>query len=147
MLSWLKEKARMYSPWIYHFHAGGCNGCDIETFATLIPRFDIERFGVKLVNSSRHADIIIINGPITKQFVPMLLRVYNQVPNPKVVIAIGSCALTCGVFNRNGEENYALAGPAEKIIPVDVCVPGCPPKPEAIIQGVIFAIKKLSSKK
>jgi len=143
----LKKKSRMYSPWVFHAHAGGCNNCDIEIATAFSPRFDLERMGIKLKNNPRHADILLVTGPVPKQIVNFLKRIYEQTPNPKVVVAIGSCAIDCGPYNYDsGIENYALAGPVEKIIPVDVYVPGCPPRPEAIIQGILKAIEKLAIK-
>ncbi|MEM3542119.1 MAG: NADH-quinone oxidoreductase subunit B family protein [Candidatus Methanomethylicia archaeon] len=143
----IKQKMFKYAPWIYHLHAGGCNGCDIELVAALTPRFDVERFGIKLVSSPRYADLLIVTGPVTKHIAPFMKRVYIQVPNPKVVIALGACACSGGIFNDvDGEETYAIIGGTDKIIPVDVYVPGCPPKPEAIINGVIKAIEILSNK-
>ncbi|MGQ9542609.1 MAG: NADH-quinone oxidoreductase subunit B family protein [Candidatus Bathyarchaeia archaeon] len=143
----IKRKARVYSPWIFHAHAGGCNNCDIELAACFAPRYDLERMGVQLRNNPRHADILIITGPVTKQIITSLRRIYDQVPNPKVVVACGSCALTGGVYNRDdGKPNYALAGPVGKLVPVDISVPGCPPRPEAIIEGVMLALEKLKEK-
>jgi len=142
-----KQKVMIYSPWIFHLHAGGCNACDIELVAALTPRFDVERFGINLVGSPRHADILVVTGPVTKQVEPFLKRVYSQVPSPKVVVAIGACACSGGVFNDyEGEETYAILGGVDKVIPVDVYVPGCPPKPEAIINGIVEAIKILAKK-
>ncbi|MEM2840686.1 MAG: NADH-quinone oxidoreductase subunit B family protein [Candidatus Bathyarchaeia archaeon] len=147
MLLKIKRKARVYSPWIFHAHAGGCNNCDIELAACFAPRYDLERIGVQLRNNPRHADILIVTGPVTKQISSSLRRIYDQVPNPKVVVACGSCALTGGVYNRDdGKPNYALAGPVEKLIPIDVSIPGCPPKPESIIDGVMLALEKLKKK-
>lgn len=142
-----KQKMMIYSPWIYHLHAGGCNGCDIELIAVLTPRFDVERFGITLVGSPRHADILVVTGPVPKQIAPFLKRTYEQVSNPKVVVAIGACACSGGIFNDvEGEETYAHMGGVDKIIPVDVYVPGCPPKPEAIIDGIVKAIRILAEK-
>jgi len=142
-----KEKMFIYSPWIYHLHAGGCNGCDIELIAALTPRFDVERFGITLVASPRYADILVVTGPAPKQIAPFLKRVYGQVPDPKVVVAVGACACSGGIFNDyEGEETYAIIGGVDRIIPVDVYVPGCPPKPEAIIDGIVKSIKILSQK-
>jgi Ni,Fe-hydrogenase III small subunit len=143
----LKTKSRIYSPWVFHAHAGGCNGCDIEIAAALAPRFDVERFGIQLKNNPRHADILLVTGPAPKQTVPFLKRVYDQVPKPKAVVAIGECAITGGVFTLDdGRQGYALGGPVDMVLPVDVYVPGCPPKPEAIIQGVIMGVQKLVEK-
>lgn len=141
----LKRRARVYSPWVFHAHAGGCNNCDIELAASLTPRFDVERFGIVLKNNPRHADILLVTGPAPKQIAPFLKRVYNQTPNPKIVVVIGSCGISGGVYTYDeSRPNYALAGPIDQIIPVDVYVPGCPPKPEAIIQGVMLALQKLA---
>ncbi|MDO5847417.1 MAG: NADH-quinone oxidoreductase subunit B family protein [Methanocorpusculum sp.] len=127
------------SLWVFHFNAGSCNGCDIEIVAAITPRYDPERFGVKLVGSPRHADVLLVTGPVTKQMEPRLKRVYAQMPSPKVVMAIGTCAQSGGVFS----DSYNLAGPVDQVIPVDVYVPGCAPRPEAIINGVVTAIAKL----
>lgn len=127
------------SLWVFHFNAGSCNGCDIEIVATLTPRYDPERFGVKLVGTPRHADVLLVTGPVTKQMEDRLRRVYAQMASPKVVMAVGTCAQSGGVFS----DSYNLAGPVDQIIPVDVYVPGCAPRPEAIINGVVTAIAKL----
>ena len=127
------------SLWVFHFNAGSCNGCDIEIVAAITPRYDPERFGVKLVGSPRHADVLLVTGPVTKQMEGRLKRVYDQMPSPKVVMAIGTCAQSGGVFS----DSYNLAGPVDQVIPVDVYVPGCAPRPEAIINGVVTAIAKL----
>ncbi|MCX8168668.1 MAG: NADH-quinone oxidoreductase subunit B family protein [Candidatus Methanomethylicia archaeon] len=143
----LKQKMFTYSPWIYHLHAGGCNGCDIELVAALTPRFDVERFGVRLVASPRHADILVVTGPVTRHISSFLKRVYLQVPDPKVVVAIGVCACSGGIFNEvEGEETYSIIGGIDRIIPVDVYISGCPPKPENIINGVFKAIEVLRKK-
>ena len=137
----LQNKMRKLSPWVYVLHTGGCNGCDIEIPCIFTPRYCVERFGIKLVSSPRFADVLLITGPVCTQAVPFALRVYNQVPDPKVVVSIGSCASTGGVYKvEEGASNYAVAGPSPNIFPVDVFVPGCPPKPEAIIQGILLAI-------
>ena len=125
--------------WIYHVNTGSCNGCDIEIVASLTPRYDIERFGIKLVGSPRHADVLLVTGPVTRQMEPRLRRVFAQTPDPKVVMVIGSCGAEAGVFH----ESYNLVGPVDQIIPVDVYVLGCPPRPEAIIEGVVKAWLKL----
>ncbi len=127
------------SLWVFHVNTGSCNGCDIEILAALTPRYDVERFGIKLVGSPRHADALLITGPVTRDMVDKVKRFYEQVPDPKVVIVIGSCGISGGVFH----ESYNLVGPVDKVIPVDVYVPGCPPRPEAIIDGVVKAWMKL----
>jgi len=125
--------------WVYHLNTGSCNGCDIEILAALTPRYDLERFGIVLVGSPRHADVLLVTGPVTRQMAPRLKRIYEQTPDPKLVIAIGSCGIEGGVFH----ESYNLVGPIDQFIPVDVYVPGCPPRPEAIIEAVVKAWVRL----
>lgn len=132
------NRAFSRSLWVFHFNSGSCNGCDIEVVATLMPRYDPERFGVKLVGSPKHADVLVVTGPVTHDMGGRLRRVYEQMADPKVVIGMGSCQ-SGGVFF----DSYNLDGPAEEIIPIDVYVPGCPPRPEAVIYGVVKAIAKL----
>ena len=129
--------ARTRSPWLLHFNSGGCAGCDIEVVAALNPKFDIERFGMLLKGSPRHSDILVLTGPITFQIKDRLERIYNQMPEPKFVIAIGSCPISGGVYRGC----YNVHEGADKVVPVDVYVPGCPPKPEAIIDGIIKVLK------
>lgn len=135
----LVKWARIKSPWILHLNTGGCNGCDIEVLAALMPRSDVERFGILLQGSPRHADLIVCQGPITKQMRDRVVRIYEQVPEPKFVMAIGSCACTAGVF----QGCYNVLGGIDKAIPVDVYVPGCPPNPAAIVDGVVKLLTKL----
>jgi membrane-bound hydrogenase subunit mbhJ len=125
--------------WVYHLNTGSCNGCDIEIVAALTPRYDVERFGIKLVGSPRHADVLLVTGPVTRQMEPRLRRIYAQTPSPKAVMVIGNCGVEGDVFH----ESYNLVGPIDQIIPVDVYVHGCPPRPEAIIEGVVKAWLKL----
>ena len=132
-------KAFKRALWVYHLNTGSCNGCDIEILAVLTPRYDAERFGIKLVGSPRHADVLLVTGPVVKQMVPRVKRIYEQTPDPKLVMVVGNCGTEGGVFY----ESYSLAGPIDQIIPVDVYVPGCPPRPEAIIHGVVMAWVKL----
>lgn len=131
--------ARINSPWAIHFNSGSCNGCDIEILATLTPRYDVERFGIKLQGSPRHADVLICTGPVTLQARDRLVRIYNQMPEPKFVIAVGSCGISGGTF----QGCYNVVGSIADVIPVDVYVPGCPPRPEAIIYGVVQLLKTL----
>ena len=133
---------RKKSPWILHFGCGGCNGCILPVVAALSPRNDIERFGVLMKGSPRHADILLVEGPVTRKVKSRLVRIYNQIPEPKLVLAIGACTISQGIFKGC----YGLAEPLGKIIPVDVYVPGCPPKPEAVIQGLIQVLEKLEEK-
>ncbi|WP_158913171.1 NADH-quinone oxidoreductase subunit B family protein [Caulobacter sp. S45] len=131
------SKAAKKSPWIYRINAGSCNGCDVELATTAcIPRYDIERLGCQYCGSPRHADIILITGPITVGVKDKLLRVYEQVPDPKVTVAVGICPISGGVFR----ESYAIAGPLDQFVPVDVNIAGCPPRPQAIIEGLAMAI-------
>jgi membrane-bound hydrogenase subunit mbhJ len=127
------------SLWAFHFNSGSCNGCEIEIVAAITPRYDPERFGIKLVGSPKHADLLIITGPVVKKMKDRLLRVYAQIPDPKVVMCVGTCGISGGVFY----DSYNLEGPVDDVIPVDVYVPGCPPRPEAIIYGVVKALAKL----
>jgi membrane-bound hydrogenase subunit mbhJ len=130
------------SLWVFHVNTGSCNGCDLEIIASLTPRYDIERFGMRLVGSPRHADVLLVTGPVTIDMKKKLELVYAQVPAPKLVMVIGNCGSTGGAFY----ESYCLAGPVDNVIPVDVYVPGCPPRPEAIIFGVAKAWAKLEEK-
>jgi membrane-bound hydrogenase subunit mbhJ len=132
-------KAFKRALWVYHLNTGSCNGCDIEILAVLTPRYDAERFGIMLVGTPRHADVLLVTGPVIKQMVPRVKRIYEQTPDPKMVMVVGGCGSEGGVFY----ESYNLAGPVDQIIPVNVYVPGCPPRPEAIIEGVAKAWVKL----
>ncbi|MBI5965791.1 MAG: NADH-quinone oxidoreductase subunit B family protein [Chloroflexi bacterium] len=136
-VSQLMEKittwARINSPWAIHFNSGSCNGCDIEILATLTPRYDIERFGIKLRGSPRHADVLICTGPVTRQARERLLRTYEQMPEPKFVVVVGSCGISGGVF----QGCYNVVGHINEVLPVDAFIPGCPPRPEAIIDGIV----------
>ena len=127
--------------WVYHCNSGSCNGCDIEIIAALCPRYDVERFGIRLVGSPRHADVLLVTGPVTRQMVDKVKRIYEQMPDPKAVICVGNCGNTGDVFY----ESYNLVGPINNIIPVDVHVVGCPPRPEAIINAVAKAWVKLET--
>lgn len=127
------------SLWVFHLNTGSCNGCDIEIVAALTPRYDLERFGIKLVGSPKHADVLLVTGPVTHKMADRVKRVYEQTPEPKVVIVVGTCGTSGGVFYNS----YNLLGPVDKIIPVDIYVPGCPARPEAIINGVLQAWIKL----
>jgi len=135
----LKTWARVNSPWLLHFNAGSCNGCDIEILATLTPRYDLERFGIKLEGSPRHADVLVCTGPVTLQARERLIRIYEQMPAPKFVVAVGSCALSGGAFRGC----YSVCNGIDQVIPVDAYIPGCPPRPEAIIDGVVKLLSSL----
>ena len=136
----LVRTARRRSPWLFHLNAGSCNGCDIELVTCLTPRYDVEQLGIRLEGSPRHADIVVVSGPVTRTTRAALEAVHAQVPDPKVVVALGSCPASCNVFAGRP----VVEGPLDDIIPVDVFVPGCPPRPDAIIAGVAEAIAILA---
>ncbi|NMC47170.1 MAG: NADH-quinone oxidoreductase subunit B family protein [Chloroflexi bacterium] len=129
--------ARKSSPWILHFNSGGCNGCDIEILSLLTPRYDVERFGILKESSPRHADILICTGPVTEQVKPRLKRIYDQIPEPKWVLAVGSCSCSGGVFSGA----YNILGGIDKLLPVDMYIPGCPCRPETIIDGIMKLVE------
>ncbi len=141
LLDRLVRKARSRSPWLFHLNAGSCNGCDIELITALTPRYDVEQLGIRLEASPRHADIVVVSGPVTRTTRPALETVYAQVPDPKVVVALGSCPASCNVFAGSP----TIEGPLDRIIPVDVYVPGCPPSPDAIIAGIARAVAILAN--
>ena len=130
------------SPWILHYDASSCNGCDIEVLACLTPLYDIERFGIINTGNPKHADIFLITGAVNEQNIPVVKTLYAQMPDPKVVVAIGICATTGNFFR----ESYNVKGGIDKVIPVDVYVPGCTARPEAIIDGVVQALGVLEKK-
>jgi len=127
------------SPWILHYDASSCNGCDIEVLACLTPLFDIERFGVINTGNPKHADVLLITGGVNAQNLPVVKQLYEQMPAPKAVVAVGACACTGGIF----KECYNMMGGADTAIPVDVYVAGCAARPEAIIDGIMKALDKL----
>jgi membrane-bound hydrogenase subunit mbhJ len=130
------------SPWVFHVNTGGCNGCDIEIIDTLTPYFDAERFGIKRVSSPKHADILLVTGPVTRQSAATLRNAVDATPDPKLVVAIGSCACGGGIFH----DSFTVIGGVDKTVPVDVYVPGCPPKPEALIHGLLLGLGKVEQK-
>lgn len=121
---------------IRHVDAGSCNGCELEIHALNNPYYNIEGLGIHFVASPRHADLLLVTGPVSRNMIVALKRTYEAMPNPKLVVAIGDCGCTGGIFG----ETYATCGPVSKVIPVDVAVPGCPPTPMAILQGILTAI-------
>jgi len=131
--------ARIKSPWIIHFNSGACNGCDIEVLDALTPRYDLERFGVLLKGTPRHADVMVASGPVTVQQKKRLKRIYDQMAAPKFVVAVGTCACSGGVF----EGCYCVEGGIDKVLPVAAYIPGCPVKPEAVIDGVVKLLMSL----
>ncbi|CAG0963707.1 MAG: Energy-conserving hydrogenase subunit echC [Candidatus Methanoperedens nitroreducens] len=122
--------------------AGSCNACEVEVNALSNPIYDIERFGLHIVASPRHADMLLVTGPVTRNMELALLKTYNATPSPKLVAAMGSCACNGGIFG----DTYASCGGVDKIIPVDVYIPGCPPRPQAVIFGLMVALDKLEQK-
>jgi len=131
--------ARRKSPWVLHFNSGGCNGCDIEIVDLLTPRYDVERLGILKESSPRHADVLLCTGPVTRQSRDRLRRIYEQIPAPSWIIAVGSCSCSGGVFHGG----YNVLGGVDQVLPVDVYVPGCPCRPEAIIQGIARLLDKM----
>lgn len=123
-------------PWLYRINAGSCNGCDVELATTaLIPRYHVEQIGCKYSNSPQQADIVLITGPLTARVKDKVLKAYNDIPLPKVTVAVGICPISGGVFR----DSYSIEGPMDNFIPIDVNVPGCPPRPQAIIEGILKA--------
>jgi Ni,Fe-hydrogenase III small subunit len=121
---------------IRHVDAGSCNGCELEIHATNSPYYNLERLGIKFVASPRHADMLLVTGPVSRNMEEALRRTYDATPEPKLVVAVGDCGCTGGIFG----ESYASCGRVANVIPVDVAVPGCPPTPVAIMQGILTAI-------
>jgi ech hydrogenase subunit C len=136
----LVQKARLKSLWVLHYDCGSCNGCDIEILAALTPKFDVERFGIVNIGDPKQADVLLVTGPANRRNQRVLRNLYDQMPEPKLVIAIGTCACTGGVFHNCPN----ILGGVDKVIPVDVYVPGCAARPEQIIDGVVLAINKLA---
>lgn len=130
------------SPWLLHYDGSSCNGCDIEVLACLTPVYDVECFGIINTGNPKHADILLITGGINTQNKAVVEQIYSQMPNPKVVVAVGICACNGGVF----KDCYNILGGADKVIPVDVYVPGCAARPESIIDGVVKALDVLEKK-
>jgi NADH-quinone oxidoreductase B subunit len=138
LVSWARRK----SPWIIHFNTGSCNACDIEIVDSITPRYDLERFGVLLKGSPRHADVLLCSGPVTRQVRDRLKRIYDQMAEPKFVVAVGTCACSGGVFRGC----YNVTGGIDSVIPVAAYIPGCPVRPEAIIDGVAKLLGSLEEK-
>ena len=141
------------SLWVFHLNSGSCNGCDIEVLNIFTPRQDVERLGIKLVGSPRHADAIAFTGPVTRECLPKVIEAFKAVPEPKIVLAIGSCACGGGIWY----DTYAVIGGVKELYkilkeeygiepPTTIYIPGCPPKPEAIIYGVALARKAVKQK-
>jgi len=139
----LLQWARRSSPWILHYNTGGCNGCDIEILDLLTPRYDVERLGILKEASPRHADILLCTGPVTRQSRDRLRRIYEQMPEPKWVVAVGTCATSAGVFRGS----YNMLGGIDQVVPVDLYIPGCPPRPEVIIEGLSRLLGEMEGSK
>lgn len=130
------------SPWIIHYDGSSCNGCDIEVLAALTPLYDAERFGVVNTGNPKHADILVVTGGINDQNAPVVKQIYDQMLEPKVVVACGACACGGGVY----QTCYNVMGGTNAVIPVDAYVPGCAVKPEAIIDAVVAGVDILNEK-
>lgn len=138
------QKVFHASPWLYRINAGSCNGCDVELATTAcIPRYDVERLGCQYCGSPKHADIVLITGPLTSRVKDKVLRLWEEIPEPKVTVAVGICPISGGVF-RGG---LPIEGPLDRWLPIDVNVQGCPPRPQAIIEGIAKAIEVWSSRR
>lgn len=119
--------------------AGSCNGCEVEIHALNSPVYDLERFGIHFVASPRHADMLLVTGPVTRNMELALRKTYDATPEPRLVVAVGACGCSGGIFGRN----YATCGAVDAVIPVDVYIPGCPPNPHALLHGILLAIERL----
>ncbi|MCB2178307.1 NADH-quinone oxidoreductase subunit B family protein [bacterium] len=139
----LLSKSRLKSPWVYRMNTGSCNGCDIEIGPCFCPRYDAEQLGVVLQGTPKHADILLVTGTMTLRAREAAANIYQQMPEPKAVVAVGSCAATGNVF-AGSPTNMGGVG---EVLPVDVYVPGCPPRPQAIMEGIQQAAKMLAEGK
>jgi ech hydrogenase subunit C len=136
------RKFRKKSPWILHYNAGSCNGCDIEILACLSPKYDLERFGVINTGNPKQSDVFLVTGPVTYRSRSRIMELYSQIPEPKVVVAVGSCACTGGVFRGM----YNVEDGVDRYIPVDVYIAGCASSPELIMDGIVKALEILETK-
>jgi membrane-bound hydrogenase subunit mbhJ len=130
------------SPWVFPVNSGGCNGCDIEIVDTITPYFDAERFGVRVAPSAKHADILLVTGPVTRQSLKALMNAYEAAPEPKLVVAVGNCACGGGICH----DSFTVMGGVDAVIKPDAYVPGCPPRPEALLYGLLLALGKAEQK-
>jgi len=135
----IKLKALLKSPWVFHLATSPCNNCDIEILDCLTPKFDIERFGILLIGSIRHADVLLVTGIPNRKTAERIKILYEKASKPCLVVAIGTCACSGGIF----KDSYNSPGLVDEFVPVSAYIPGCPPKPEAIIMGVVKLIEKL----
>jgi len=138
----LKEIVLSRSIYVFHLSSGSCNNCDIEILDCLTPRYDLERFGITLVGSIRHADVLLCTGSTNRMTAPIIRKLYEEMPKPAFVVAFGACGASRGLF----KDSYNTGQPLDEVIPVDAYIPGCPPKPEAIIGGLIKLIGKIKEK-
>jgi len=122
--------------------AGSCNGCEVEITALNNPIYDIERFGIHFVASPRHADMLLVTGPVTRNMEVPLRKTYQATPEPRIVVAVGACGISGGIFGKN----YATVGGVDDVLPVDVYIPGCPPRPQALLHGILLALGRLEDK-
>ncbi|HOI17315.1 MAG TPA: NADH-quinone oxidoreductase subunit NuoB [Geobacteraceae bacterium] len=136
-MAWFKR-----SPWILHYNATSCNGCDIEVIVSLTPLYDVERFGIINTGNPKHADILAVTGSVNEKSRQVLINLYEQMPEPKVIVAVGLCAVSGCVF----QDCYNVMGGVDKVLPVDVYVPGCAARPESIIDGMLKACEILEEK-
>jgi len=139
----IREQILTKSIYVFHLSSGSCNNCDIEIIDCLTPRHDIERFGIVLVGSIKHADTLLCTGSANKLTIPRIKKLYEQMPKPAFVVAFGACGCSRGLF----KDSYNTGEPLDEIIPVDAYIPGCPPRPEAIIAGLVKLVDKISAKK
>ena len=139
LITHIVKWARIKSPWVLHFNTGACNACDIEIIAALTPLFDLERFGVQLKGTPRHADVLLCSGPVTRQIRDRLVRIYEQMPEPKFVVAMGTCSCSGGVF----QGCYNVMGGIDTVLPVSAFIPGCPASPTALIDGLVKLIRSV----
>ncbi len=122
--------------------AGSCNGCEVEITALNNPVYDLDRLGIHFVASPRHADMLLVTGPVTRNMEFALAKAYRATPDPKVVVAVGACGISGGIFGKN----YAIVGGVDQVVPVDVFVPGCPPRPHALLYGILLAVGRMEEK-
>ncbi len=138
-----KETILTKSIYVFHASSGSCNNCDIEILDCLTPRFDLERFGIVLVGSIKHADVMLCTGSANRLTIPIIRKLYEQMPKPGFVIAFGACGSSRGLF----KDSYNTGEPLDEIIPVDAYIPGCPPKPEAVIGALVKLIDTIKARK
>lgn len=140
MLSKLAKWARSRSLWVLLFNTGACNACDLEVLAALNPRFDAERFGVLLKGSPRHADVLLVTGAVTRQVEGRLRRIYEQMPKPRFVVAVGACAVSGGIY----KDCYNVHRGLDEVLPVHVYAPGCPVRPETVLDALRMLAERVA---